>query len=1042
MPIRTLVAFFLILGLWPMTAASQSDALMQAYRQGKALEKAGRYREAIPYYRRVLQFGEREFGVNHPTTATLIVNLAGLYFRQGHFDDAEPLIKRSLAIRERVHGPNHPDVSSSLNNLALLHKEQGRYGEAEPLMRRSLAISERMLGPNHADVATSLNNLAALYQVLGRYGDAVPLYKRSLTIIEKTLGPNHPNFAANLNNLATLYQKQGRYSDAEPLYDRALAIMESILGPTHPDVAGGLNTLAMLYQAQGRYGDAEPLLKRSLAIREKALGRDHIEVAASLHNLATLFDDQGRHLDAEPLLRHSISIFEKALGADHPHVATGLNSLALLYKALGRYSDAEPLLGRSLAIREKALGPHHAEVAATLNNLADLYQNLNRPDEAVPLLKRSVAIKEKTLGPEHPSLATSLSNLAVVYFKQERYGEAESLLKRSVSIKEKTLGPDHPSLATSLHNLASLYQAQEINAKALVYNRQAVAIHRDRIMRAGLKRSGGGQSERKKIGYIFVSLVVAAWNEAKGEPTRRLQLASEAFEAGQLARATSTAAAIAGMGARFAAGDDALAGLVRELQDASEQWRRADKEFVNAVSRPPAVRDSRAEERLRDKLDRLDRNIGNLNGRLAQEFPEFGELTKPRPVPLHEVQALLGPDEALLAYVVAGQAAPNHTFLWVARRDRAAMLRLEIGEAALNEKVSRLRAGLDPSKLTNLADIPAFDTSLAHELYAKIFAPTEKMLDGVRHVFVVPDAALQSFPMGVLVTGKPNAPVDKIEDYRSVSWLALRYATSILPSVSSLRALRKFAKRATPTIPITGFGDPLLRGHPGGNRGLKLASLYRGSIADVEAVRNLAPLPDTADELRALAAAVKGDMSQIHLRTAATETKVKSIDLSNSRIVTFATHGLVAGNLQSAEPALVLTPPRRGTALDDGLLTASEVAQLKLNADLVILSACNTAASDGTPGADALSGLAKAFFYAGSRTLLVSHWPVFSSAAVKLTTKMLSARSAHPSVTIAEALRRSMVSLMNDPKNKFSAHPMFWAPFVLVGEGGAPKATR
>ncbi len=148
----------------------------------------------------------------------------------------------------------------------------------------------------------------------------------------------------------------------------------------------------------------------------------------------------------------------------------------------------------------------------------------------------------------------------------------------------------------------------------------------------------------------------------------------------------------------------------------------------------------------------------------------------------------------------------------------------------------------------------------------------------------------------------------------------------------------------------------------------------------------------------------------------------------------------MAGELKGlAEPALVLTPPEVGTEEDDGLLTASEIATLKLDADWVILSACNTAAPDGTPGAEALSGLAKAFFYAGSRALLVSHWPVSSEAAVALTTRMLTEYGKNPgAIGRAEALRRSMLALMMDHEEERFAHPFYWAPFVIVGEGGVP----
>jgi CHAT domain-containing protein len=398
------------------------------------------------------------------------------------------------------------------------------------------------------------------------------------------------------------------------------------------------------------------------------------------------------------------------------------------------------------------------------------------------------------------------------------------------------------------------------------------------------------------------------------------------------------------------------------------------------------------------------------------------------------VQQLLGPEEALLAYLVS----EKKTYVWAVQRNKAEIFVADVGQKALQDAVKELRRGLDPT-LSQSSDLPPFNRSAAYKLFKQIFEPAEKALDGARHVFVVADGALQSLPLGVLVTGKPQGAVKGFADYRQVSWLAKKYALTTLPSVSSLRALRRFTKQARAKSPFIGFGDPLLKGHPGATRGISLPTVYKNnsrneiSVADVDAVRNLSPLPETESELRALSAAVGGKSSDIYLREAATERTIKGLDLFQSRVIAFATHALVAGDLKNSEPALVMTPPKRGTALDDGLLTSSEVAQLKLNADLVILSACNTAAGDGTEGAEGLSGLAKAFFYAGSRSLLVSHWPVQTDAAVKLTTKMLKEVANDNKIGRSEALRRSMVALMASPK---FAHPAYWAPFVVVGEGG------
>jgi CHAT domain-containing protein len=208
------------------------------------------------------------------------------------------------------------------------------------------------------------------------------------------------------------------------------------------------------------------------------------------------------------------------------------------------------------------------------------------------------------------------------------------------------------------------------------------------------------------------------------------------------------------------------------------------------------------------------------------------------------------------------------------------------------------------------------------------------------------------------------------------------------------------------------------------------AGVDRGKLALA-----LAQLPDTADELNAVGKDLGVIAADIHLGADASETTVKHAPLADYRIVYFATHGLVAGDIKGvAEPALALSIPKQPSALDDGLLTASEVAGLKLNADFVVLSACNTIAGD-KPGAEALSGLARAFFYAGARSLLVTHWAVDSAAATRLTTSTFDLLRADPALGRAEALRRAMLAYLDDAALPRNAYPAIWGPFALIGEG-------
>jgi CHAT domain-containing protein len=214
------------------------------------------------------------------------------------------------------------------------------------------------------------------------------------------------------------------------------------------------------------------------------------------------------------------------------------------------------------------------------------------------------------------------------------------------------------------------------------------------------------------------------------------------------------------------------------------------------------------------------------------------------------------------------------------------------------------------------------------------------------------------------------------------------------------------------------------------------AKFWKSAAVDLDELRRgLQPLPETADELRSIAKSVGARPADIKLGAKATEAAVKQARLDDYRIVYFATHGLVAGDLEKlSEPALALSVPQVASELDDGLLTASEIAFLRLDADWVVLSACNTASPE-SPHAEGLSGLAKAFFHAGARSLLVSHWAVSSDAAAVLAISTFKAMQRNSTMGRAEALRQAMLSFIRNKADPWKAYPSYWAPFVVVGEG-------
>jgi CHAT domain-containing protein len=696
-----------------------------------------------------------------------------------------------------------------------------------------------------------------------------------------------------------------------------------------------------------------------------------------------------------------------------------------------------------------------------------------------------------------------------------------------LAIREKGLGPDHPDVGESLNNLAGLYFEQEDWARAADFWRRSTSVLTHRAQRGtadvGQALTGKRKDEAERSGERFSGLVKAAHRLAS-QKGADVGLLGETFQAAQWALGSEAATSLAQMAARGAKGDPVLADLVRARQDFVGQWQMADRWRSAVVSQAAGERDRPRDDLILQLLVAIESNIAQIDGRLVAEFPEYAALSRPDTLTVAQVQAELHADEVLVLFLDTRQRkpTPEETFIWVITKGDMRWVKSELGTNALKERVAALRCGLDPTAWSDASSWPEvtdqqkrekasqiarrerclellrrepaeeiievgtknekivvlpFDLARAHELYKGLLGPVEDMIEGKR-LLIVPSGPLTSIPFNVLVTkpSKTGIP-ERLAQYRDVAWLGARSAIAVLPAVSSLKALRQYAKASHATKRYLGIGDPLLDGEPYDAEDAKRAqaardkqhcpksvsqriivaatrplasfvTLFRGSRADIEDVRLQEPLPESADELCEVARRLGVPESDILLGSDATETRLKDLSdqgrLAEYAIVHFATHGTLSGQVQGlAEPGLILTPPAKGTSdpkaleRDDGFLTASEITTLKLDADWVVLSACNTAGPQDE-GAEALSGLARAFFYAGARALLVSHWAVGSDAAVKLTTRAFAELKAHPTIGRAEAMRISMRELI-EHGSLAEVHPRMWAPFVVVGEGAASR---
>jgi CHAT domain-containing protein len=417
---------------------------------------------------------------------------------------------------------------------------------------------------------------------------------------------------------------------------------------------------------------------------------------------------------------------------------------------------------------------------------------------------------------------------------------------------------------------------------------------------------------------------------------------------------------------------------------------------------------------------------------VRQKAPGVTELATPRPLPVREFQRRLQGHEAIIATLVT----PLDLYVWAITTSSITLSRHELTEQAVTDKVQRLRAGLVPGG----GALPAFDAAVAHELYRLIFEPSVAALKGVTDVIWYGHGPLGAVPPAVLVTAAPaKAQLRTAAEFGATKFLVDRHAFSALADLSLFAWHRDRTTPRESDARFLGVGAPMLStdelaGAPR-SRAYELAGAGDAGLERSQ-LAGLPRLAESVDEMKGLAGVVGEANSTLWLGPEANERQFAGDKLRGYRTIALATHGFLPGEIRDVpEPALMLALDLEAKDRFDGILTSREIAGLTLDADLVILSACNTASADGRPRAETFTGLTQAFFAAGARSLMVSHWPVMSSAAVQLSVATLE-RSSKQGAPLSKSLQQAMQAARKDgAASAVEAHPSYWGPFVIVGDG-------
>jgi CHAT domain-containing protein/tetratricopeptide (TPR) repeat protein len=1025
-----------------------------------------------PAIRQLLQ----QAGPGASAVPLLRVVLGANLLAQARYEDAEAVTREALA--DRVDPQFVPLVTAQLADILLA---QGRVRNAQELLRTALAGADDA-EPRNWSEAYLVAALARTHLTIGDLPGADALLLRALPVLQSSGTWDAPETQWAEADLFRIQVRRGSLSDVYrrtgPDLLRFLAYPEQLSTPLQAD---HLEAHAEFLELSN-LDRSEAALRKVLAFRRQLLSADHPLVARAAHLLARNLLLQGKDRQAEALAREALAAREAKLAAEHPDRAASLDLLARVFRRQGRDLEAEALWRRGLALLQASspllraplmvgLGEHLAALGRdeeALPLLAQGIELLQKLPNAVPTVEGILAFTALQLRGDQcpdPGLRAMFHQLAALpeffsaahlepRFRQEvarilacegRYREARDAFQRAFSalLGRVDMGDSADTQVLSARAAMALSRSRETLDDASRWALQAAGFARRWL------QGSGDAARNRAMAEVFQAQLEVAWQQQQlGDqfaPTYR----SEGFMAAQDLEVSSAARALAQTAARLAAGSPALADLVRRQQNLSVRSAALDAESVAASVRGNSADAAQA----RAALKPLSEELARVEAELDRGFPNYRELVQPRAVSVLDLQKRLQPGEAALLLVPGG--ADVHVF--AVTKTRHAWHRASEAAEPTRRRTERLRCQLDSANCgSSGADavrgltparphaVPAaatgpFDRTIAHALYRDLLAPVEPVLRGVQRLYVTATGPLGTLPLALLPT-----------DAQGTQWLGDKYVLVSLPSVSSLRAFERAAQPGASArgLALVGFGDPVLSGPSAASRGVpepvrRFQAAEGGGRVDPALVRQLQPLPGTRRELAAMTQLFPPEQAVVRLGAQATEQQFKSEpSVGQAEVLVFATHGLLPRELGGLEePGLVFTPPAEASTVDDGVLTASEVAQLSLRADWVILSACNTASSNTEVGGESLSGLTRAFLYAGARAVLASHWRVEDDVTATLTVQTLRARRDNPSLGRAEALQRAMRAVRTgvgvDGQRIAGwqpgwAQPAAWAPFVVV----------
>ncbi len=871
----------------------------------------------------------------------------------------------------------------------------------------------------------------------------------------------HARVKIHLGNFASAWRD---IKKAKELYNRIPKYYRySIVDYAKYIEVGNQNDLyvaeAEYLESQGLYKEAHPFRSQSLNYHFSLRNKVPLRLVRTRLALAINLQHQDRVIEAEKEARDAVVEAVTLAGKNSGITAEAIQVLAEILLSRGELENARLLSNVQLEILKRlTINPEEPlAIRATLLRAEIELAGGSFKTSA----KWYMTASEKLRNHQYLNELYTKGNLSMIlaFIMDMRFTEATQLIKKA---RETSL----LALVTEAKDLPELAAFDAL----IGFNKEKTLKHIDEFAKvtpqlATITHTPGSSYIQRRRAQILLQNYITILLEAQSfinDPNFTARVSKDIFQisAAEHSQVKKTLNMSSARAASLT--DPELARLVRQVQDAGKRLE-SQKIIYQNLAASSTVTAQAALSTLLNEIEQLTAARKTLLTEIENRFPKYAGLINPQAPTFSQIQDHLRPGEALLAIYTY----KDQTFSWaIPHHGTPAFAAIDLGEKHLQQKVNRIRHSLSP-RTSFLTSLPKFELALSHELFIKLLQPVKAGWEDANHLISVIKGPLDQLPLGILPKEKvaftQNTGV-LFEEYRSVPWLIEQVSITRLPSASTLIMQRSTPLPTSERQPFIGFGDSIFnkeqlsrtpvtvqvlkdKNFPErtlNTRGIRMTSA--GKLDDLRTpsarLENLARLPDTADEIRKIAVTLNANpIKDVYLGKDASEGNIKMVNLAEKEIIAFATHALRPGDLDGLDqPALAFSSPDITGEDEDGLLTSGEIYTLKLNADLIVLSACDTGAGDSS-GSESISGLGQAFFYAGGRALLVTMWPVESHSAGLLTTEMFSVRrTSRMSWPKAQqhVIRKFIQSLgITNSSGKVVAayaHPFFWAPFLIVGD--------